>query len=243
MDVVRPSTLIMLWMVCLFTKTILKLLYLASRRKRDNSKEEKPEIKDASKPKIIPESQQPVIELSKPAEATEKPPQSEPTLERKTSMTKKLAKAVVRKLRHTFWQTNSYFRSLGSLQILSYQSITGAAFSFMACRSIGTNRYLVDASDIQCGSTQWLSWLPLYVLLLIYAVSFPFVILITLVVAKKKQWLTYKEQTRFYHMFGIFYLNYKVCMDSKLENLCARVRVIGGSLLHCFEGLCLLHVL
>jgi hypothetical protein len=208
MEVVRPATLIMLWMLCLFTKTILSLLYLAIARKRV-SNEKQSEIKESSQTTIVSETQQPVIEVTKPAEVTEKPPQV-PTLERKTSMTKKLAKALVRKLKHTFWKTNSYYRSLGSLQILSYQSITGAAFSFMACRSIGTNRYLVDASDIQCGSTLWLSWLPLYVLLLIYAVAFPFVILITLVVAQKKEWLSYKDQTRFYHMCGIFYLNYKV---------------------------------
>ena len=104
-----------------------------------------------------------------------------------------------------FLRPSAYVLSLIQILIITYQGITQATVSFFACKWFGNSYHAVFSTDIICfSSPQYRRWMPLYIILLIYSILFPFALIAFMVWNRRRLY-----QETFASMFGSVYMNYK----------------------------------
>lgn len=111
---------------------------------------------------------------------------------------------------------SAYSKTFTHLLIISYFIFTKVGFSYLTCLQFGESRFLSMSTDIKCFSPEYNSWLPLFIILIIYSLLFPFVLGLVLLILKRKNLLEkyesylgglyehYKHEYFWYEVLSIF---------------------------------------
>lgn len=108
------------------------------------------------------------------------------------------------RIARTFYSLPAYAISFFNLFIVTYQILASVALNYFACVKVGDSRYVLQATDIECGSEEHKQWYGLYISILVYVSILPVVLFVFLFAFRNKL----KNET-FERYFGVFYRTYK----------------------------------